>query len=366
MNHSYLLAGIRFSRLVALISRNGGISWRPGNILRILFLLQNGIWASLFSRIERLRYRHKMAAIAPPNNPVFIIGHWRTGSTLLHQLLSIDSQWLTPTVFEVSVPEGFLVSRPYYRPVMSKVLGSTRPMDNVKLGFDEPQEDEYALLKLCPGTPLEKLIFPDKDCPFLAGGHTFIPNGKQELFWRKQYTDFCRRLLLRKPGRLLFKNPFHSLRIPLLYRWFPQAVFINITRHPSEVLPSTRHMWDVVGSQNCLNGRWQRPGLSDIARFYNYLTRYVSDQLSVLPANASYTLSYQQLTVNPFAEIKALYAHFGWEFTDTYQNQLREFIASLKGYKTNNYAPNPELEAVLKEFFSDYPPYKSMPNNLLS
>lgn len=315
----------------------------------MVFLLQNGLWSSVFARRERKLLGSKLQNVPVPDNPVFIVGHWRTGSTFLHQLLSLDNQWITPTVFEVSVPDGFLVSQKYYRPVMSKMMGATRPMDNVKLGFDEPQEDEYALLKLIPGTPLEKLIFPPDTSYFLQHVGDFIPPAEQEPVWRMAFEGYCRRLLLHRTGRLLFKNPFHSLRIPMLYRWFPGAGFINITRHPREVLPSTQHMWDVVGQQNCLNSRWARPALREIALFYKHLTTCVNSQLACLPSANRYSLDYASLTADPLGQVEAIYRHFGWDFSAAYQEKLSAFVSSLSNYKKNNYTPDPELESVLTE-----------------
>lgn len=349
MTHSYLLAGIRFGKLMAMLRCHGGVSWQPKYWIRLLFLLQNGIWSSVFARRERKSLGSQLQNVPVPDNPVFIVGHWRTGSTFLHQLLSLDNQWITPTVFEVSLPNGFLVSQKYYRPVMSRMMGTTRPMDNVKLGFDEPQEDEYALLKLVPGTPLENLIFAENKGYFLKPSDTFMPTIDQEPLWRQAFEGFCRRLLLHRTGRLLFKNPFHSLRIPMLYRWFPGAVFINITRHPREVLPSTRHMWDVVGRQNCLNGLWVRPSLREIAVFYNYLTSFVDRQLARLPSANCYTLSYGSLTDDPFGQVEAVYRHFGWDFSPAYQKKLSAYISNLSTYKKNSYSPDPELENVLAE-----------------
>jgi hypothetical protein len=41
--------------------------------------------------------------------PLFILGHWRTGTTLLHQLLALDEQFAYPNLFQVSHPHTFLV-----------------------------------------------------------------------------------------------------------------------------------------------------------------------------------------------------------------------------------------------------------------
>ncbi|MGH8363598.1 MAG: sulfotransferase [Gammaproteobacteria bacterium] len=41
---------------------------------------------------------------------MFIVGHWRSGTTLLHKLLSLDTAFCAPTFFECCLPRGFVSS----------------------------------------------------------------------------------------------------------------------------------------------------------------------------------------------------------------------------------------------------------------
>ena len=103
------------------------------------------------------------------------------------------------------------------------MLRSVRPMDQVKLGFDEPQEDEYAILKMGMQSPLEKLIFPKNQRYFLSGYSTFVPDTTQLNGWIDSFNLFYTKLVFHYKTRILFKNPFHSLRIELLKKMFPNA-----------------------------------------------------------------------------------------------------------------------------------------------
>ncbi len=51
------------------------------------------------SRIDRTPIREA---------PVFIVGHWRTGTTLLHELLILDDRHNFPNTFECLCPHHFL------------------------------------------------------------------------------------------------------------------------------------------------------------------------------------------------------------------------------------------------------------------
>lgn len=78
--------------------------------------------------------------------PLFVIGHWRSGTTHLHNLLAKDSaQFACPSTYQVANPHTFLGTEAWRPRLYAGLLSQTRPMDNVALSFDTPQEDEFAL-----------------------------------------------------------------------------------------------------------------------------------------------------------------------------------------------------------------------------
>ena len=85
--------------------------------------------------------------------PIFVIGHWRTGTTLLHDLFSVDPNLAYPTTFECFFPHHFLLTEEVLSKVMRGLLPKKRPQDDVPVGFDRPQEEEFAMMILGEGTP---------------------------------------------------------------------------------------------------------------------------------------------------------------------------------------------------------------------
>jgi hypothetical protein len=355
MNHSYFLAGITLRNFFRLIKKHG-VSLYPNYLIRILFLLQNGIWASFLKGYERRKLGDQLKNHPVPENPVFIVGHWRTGSTFLHKLMSLDKQCTAPTVFQISVPDSFLVSRKYYEPIMTKVMGKKRPMDNVKLGFDEPQEDEYALMKLTMDSPLIKLIFPNNDDYFLNGYEDFMPTDVEK--WKREMSNFCKKLDFATGKRIILKNPFHSMRIPLLVKMFPDARFIHIYRNPYDVIPSTMNLWNIVGSQNQLKKKWSPPKLVDVVKSYNKILSKINVDFGILPDETKYELRFEDFEKNPVVELKKMYNHFKWEFTGDFEGRLKNHLANLKDYQKNKYSvtdsEKEEIHSILKNNFDGY------------
>lgn len=334
MKHSYILAGTLIRTLFRLFARQG-ISLKPGRLLRVLFLLQNGVWAVLFKRLERRKYGRQLDQHPVPDNPVIIIGHWRTGTTFLHQLMNLDPNLAAPTVFQVSIPDSFLVSKKYYQPIMTAMISSVRPMDNVKLGIDEPQEDEYALYKLTLDSPLNELIFPKTEKYFLKRFDNFDPSDKE--LWQMEIRNFCRKVTFGSKKRIVMKNPFHSMRIPLLRETFPKARFVHIHRHPYSVVPSTINMWNIVGQQNILKGRWIKPTIEDVAIVLDKMLDKIRTDLAVLPTETYCEVNYDSLDTDPVNELKKIYKAIGLEYSAQFELNVRNFLHNLGDYKKNVY-----------------------------
>ncbi|HVH93399.1 MAG TPA: sulfotransferase, partial [Nocardioidaceae bacterium] len=78
----------------------------------------------------------------PIKPPVFILGHWRTGTTHLHNLLALDAQLAYPNFYQVLNPHTFLSTERYSQALF--ISPSTRMMDNVAVNARVPFEDEFA------------------------------------------------------------------------------------------------------------------------------------------------------------------------------------------------------------------------------
>lgn len=336
MKSAYLIAGMRLSRFIKLLMKNG-MSVNPKFWLRFLFLFQNGIWASIFHRKEKSVYSDKIKAHKLPNDPIIIIGHWRTGSTFLHQLMALDSNLITSNVFQGSIPDSFLTSRKSYEPIMGRALKGTRPMDQVSLSMDEPLEDEYALFRLCSYSPLESLIFPKSKEYFLNLYPDFLPKGEKLEEWKNAVQYFYKKLTLGNTKTILIKNPFHSFRIDVLNEIFPKARYIHIIRNPYKVVPSTIRMWDIVGTQNAMNRKWTKPTIEDTSNLLLKMLKKIEDDKQNMIENRFYELKFEDLEKDPVKEIKSIYKHLNVQFSDEFKQQINNFLISVKDYQKNKY-----------------------------
>src|SRR5262249_33511021 len=70
-----------------------------------------GRMLSGLQRLQDLRFRDALDEVEI-RRPIFILGHWRSGTTLLHELLALDDRLLSPTTFQCFNPQRFLLTRP--------------------------------------------------------------------------------------------------------------------------------------------------------------------------------------------------------------------------------------------------------------
>ncbi len=92
--------------------------------------------------------------------PVFVIGHWRTGTTLLHELLIRDTQFGFPDMQDCFNPHHALLTNQFFKRYLGRLLPDKRPMDNMPFGWERPQEDEFALALLGVPSTYTDFAFP--------------------------------------------------------------------------------------------------------------------------------------------------------------------------------------------------------------
>src|SRR5580692_6449395 len=124
-------------------------------------LVQTGLSASnsVVARIERRRFGPRIEA-TEVHAPLFILGHYRSGTTHLHNLLALDPQFAAPSFYQVLNPHTFLTTERWAAPVAEKLVVRRRYQDEVALGVGVPSEDEVALCTMTGLSPYMGWYFP--------------------------------------------------------------------------------------------------------------------------------------------------------------------------------------------------------------
>lgn len=275
--------------------------------------------------------------------PVFIIGHWRAGTTLLHELLVQDERHTYATTFECLVPNHFLISEDFATRWLRFLLPSRRPMDNMPAGWEHPQEDEFALCNLGMPSPYLTMAFPNHP-PQHTEYLTLEGLSERALRrWKNAFFRFLQQITYRNPRRIVLKSPAHTCRIRVLLEIFPGARFVHIVRDPFVVFPSTVHLWKKLYERHGL----QRPtfaGLEDYVfdTFDRMYDKFENERGLIDPGRLC-EVRYEDLVRDPIGEMQTVYEKLDLGDFDQALPAIEEYLAGMEGYETNRYRLSPEL-----------------------
>jgi hypothetical protein len=271
--------------------------------------------------------------------PIFILGHWRTGTTFLHNGLCQDPHAGYITTYQTLLPEACRVARPFLHPVLRATMPATRPMDNVPITPDSPQEEEYALCNMTEHAFYNALYFPRRLRTLFDRYVLFEGITPDELSaWKRDYHRLLQKTSFLCGGRrLVLKNPANTARIRVLLEMYPQARFIHIHRDPFVVFKSTRRLYLMVQRMVGL----QEVSAQEIEDFVLYayramMERYLCDCESI-PAENLIEVAYDDMQQRPLQIFHRIYDQFalpGWEAA---RPHIEAFIASQAGHRKNQF-----------------------------
>ena len=302
---------------------------------------------SVLRGIQWLFYGRAIRRAELQGPPIFIIGHWRTGTTFLHELMIQDPRFGFPNTYQCVAPNHFLLTETVLSKLLWFLMPKERPMDRMKLGFDRPQEDEFALCLLGARSPYSAIAFPNRP-PMDAEYLDFdgVPPERIER-WKGILLWFLKAVTLRQKKRLVLKSPPHTARIKTLNELFPEAIFINIIRDPYVVFPSTMNLWRSLYKAHGL----QKPnceGLEDrvFSTFLRMHERLEEGKKLIAPGRY-FEMRYEDLVKNPHETVRAVYEHFQLGEWETMRSRLDAYLATVKNYETNKYQLAPEQRAMI-------------------
>jgi LPS sulfotransferase NodH len=300
-----------------------------------------GVLNSIFKQYENRAYGEEVAG-TPIKPPLFILGHWRSGTTYLHNLLATDTQFAYPNIYQVLNPHTFLSTERY-----SKILFTspkTRMMDNVHLDAGVPFEDEFATCGTLH-SPFLTWVFPQSGEQYNKY-LTFRDVPQHEVAeWTAALTLFYKKLTWKRDLPLLLKSPPHTSRIKLLLGMFPDARFIHIHRNPYVVFQSTQRQTQVSLRTMGL----QRPDVQHLTerliQRYKIMYDAFFEERPLISDGRFHELSFEELEKDPVGQVRRIYDHLNVPGFDAVQPSLERYVASNVNYRKNTY---PELSSSLR------------------
>lgn len=304
----HFLIGASWSLWRELRRRYGAVDsqfWKRAALVRL------GIWLQIPERTwESWRYRRVIEQTELHPSPVFIIGYWQSGHSLMHHLMVNDPQYATTSLLHCAMPNSWVCIEPFARWVVRHRGHKTRYVDAMPFSADGPQGDELAMANLSELSVYHGYTFPRSyDAIFRRTVLFEGVSDNERLAWRRCYRWLLQKVAWRtRRSRLLSRNAAHTGRVQQLLDLFPKAKFIHLHRNPYRVFAAQETKW------RSLCGMWalQTPNIpqliADTIRLYPVLMQRFFTDRALIPAGQLAEVRYEELLSNPVGTLRRVYA----------------------------------------------------------
>ncbi|MFW5833977.1 MAG: sulfotransferase family protein [Pseudomonadota bacterium] len=283
-----------------------------------------------------------------PRNAIFIVGHWRSGTTHLYNLLAQAPRFQTVSPIATGLPGEILTLGRLLRPVLERALPTDRWIDNVPVGPDAPQEDEFAIAALSDVSFYHALFFPAAfERHFLP---SLLPEGARRARAERAIALFLRKVQALAPDRrVVIKNPAHTGRLVRLRALCPEARFVHCVRDPLEVFVSSRRFYERLHGQLAL----QDAPLPDVGKlaldtYTRLMTRYLAE-LAALDRDPPVDVRFERLRAEPLDVLRELYDALAIPGFADDRPRFERYLGEVAGYEQNRYTYDPATVALARE-----------------
>jgi len=306
------------------------------------------LWEWIFFKIKLSKFRFKKP-------PLFILGHWRSGTTLLHNTLCADPDAGFLTTYQSVFPNN-MASKLVFKTFMRINIPERRPSDNVKLDVNFPQEDEFAFCNMNHNGYYNFFYFPENyDLFYRKSIHHegFTHKEKQE--WYNDYDMMVKKALFNTKGeRVVIKNPVNTARIKHLLKMYPDAKFLYIYRNPITVFLSTQRFFNSLMPNLILQDTDNDFIDEMIFDVYKRLMNDYIEQKGLIPEGNLIELKYEDFEKDPTGQLKNIYNNLLGEDFDKKKGYFSRYFESVKGHKKNKYEIDAAIINKIKNEFGKY------------
>jgi len=339
---THSLVGSTLQNWVRLLIKNRkALDWRfSARILFITFLI---LLYTPLRIIETILFDRKCKNIKV-EDPIFILGYYRSGTTFLHYVMGKDERLAFASTLQVINTHSFIGFGELVNAITRWVVPKKRPMDNLKMSPSLPFEEEFALSNMGDASLCNGFFFPQNISKYFDESVMFESvEAKEE--WKKNFYFFIQKLSYKhKEKRLLLKTPANTGRLKEILEIFPNAKFVNIYRNPYKVYLSNEgfleNILPLLGFQKAKNESIE----SYILDSYNKTYRKFFNDKKLLKAEQYAEVAYENFIKNPIKEVGRIYQEIGLTQFATMKPEMQKVLDEYKNYKPNNYVMNEDLQ----------------------
>ena len=323
----HIMCGSTLSNWLRVLRRYGGIDvgYRKQACLitAVSALLAPSAW------FERVWFSRRLSR-TQIREPIFLIGHWQSGHSLLHHYLCRDPRAGYVDAIHCAIPSNFLLLRSLVSRLLRKRLPATRQADSTPLRLLSPQGDDMMMAGLSELSNYHAYYFPCAIERVIERSVFFDGLGDAEIETRmRRYHNALRRVAYDTgKTRLVLRNAANTARIRQLLRLFPDAKFVHLYRNPFHVYVAERDKWrGLVEAFGLQKPDYDRIDACIVGIYKRLLCRLFEDQSLISPSQF-FEIRYEDLLSEPLQALRDLYRQLDLSGFDEARDEFERYAAN--------------------------------------
>ena len=325
-----------FFSFLKIIIDNGGLSNK--GILHLAPWLIKSILLEPLRWIEILLHNRKIEKYQIPHAPIFILGHYRSGTTYLQRIFMQDNRFGYMSIFQMILPELMLTFENMLTPFFEKtchMLHVKNPFHRIPFTFHFPGETDVGMTTIMDAYAVQwGELFP-------AQMHAYFDryvlceniSEYEKNQWKEGYMHMLKKISIKNGHKqLVLKSPPDTARIKILLELFPNAKFIHICRNPYEVYASTKRLINML-QNNYMLGKTKQLDFNELilTMYVKMMDRYLADK-KLVPVGNLKEIKYESFVQQPMAYMQSLYRSLGLADFSFCESAVRDFTAKQKDF----------------------------------
>jgi hypothetical protein len=290
--------------------------------------LKTDVLETLSARLKMERDRQLYPNISRQEirEPVFIVGLPRSGTSLLHRLLSADPEHRCPLMWEVRSP-----SPPTRANEKRRIQRATQSCNFFNwlvptfryvhaIGAEVPQE--------CVSLMTPTFLSDQFDAMY------YVPSYRAWFFRQnlrpayEYHRRFLQQLQFRRTARRwILKAPTHMFAMPALLSVYPDALFVQTHRTPVDSMASVSSLVTILRSAFS-DGVDSFTVSREAIHYWSETMKKFLPERDRLANNRICDIQYDEIRREPIRAVRRIYEYFDWSLSHEAERRMRVLVAS--------------------------------------
>lgn len=306
---------------------------------------------STLKPIQDRRYNKQLKNLEINMEPVFILGHWRSGTTFVHNVLAHDKHFGYTTTYQTVFPHMMMWGQPMFKKTMAWLMPDKRPTDNMELNVDLPQEEEFALSNMLPCSYYNFWFLPENMLEYCDRFLTMkTATAEEHRIFRETFMKLIKISLWNTKGsQFLSKNPPHTGKVKEILEMFPNAKFIYLMRNPYTVFESTRSFFTNTIVPLQLQKISAAKMEENILEVYSRLYHTYEEEKKLIPQGNLIEIKFEDFEADALSMTEKIYNTLSIPGFEAAKADISAYLEKKKGYKKNAYKYDPRTVELVEK-----------------